>query len=186
MDASDCNFDEYIDDYQKQRHILASKLGDDRDSNSSHINSNKSKHRKHKKLAGMKPSPNCRLKTFTLTNEDFNNIGSATPIKLSTRHDNEVIVTRVTGENSLIAIATLSGKLVTLSVHLTNKKVQSYSAEDEIFNNNNNHQVNGIIDSDIPSEILRARLCSNKSDTLCEGSLSAETFVTGGNSFLKT
>lgn len=99
----------------------------------------KKQKRKNKKQSTIMstPSPltNSRLKTFTITDQELNNIGTATPMKPKVLHDNEVICTTQTGENSFITICTLDGKLVTLSVHLLMKKQQTCSSENDIVSN---------------------------------------------------
>lgn len=168
MDTIDCNFDDYIDDYQKQRNLL----NIENDADRSKPGKTNKKVKKVKKAAGMKPSPvaNSRLKTFTITDQDFINIGSATPIKLNVLHDNEVIVTRQTGDFSLMAIVTLAGKMVSLSVHLLNKKPHTCSTEDEIFNGG--QAVNGEFEN---SGEFRGRMNSNRSETPSDVSLNIDT-----------
>lgn len=96
------------------------------------------KKRKSKKASAiLTPSPcstSNRLKTFTITDQELNNIGTATPIKLKVLHDNEVICTQQTGDSSFIAICTLAGNLVSLSVHILKRKKQAISSENEILN----------------------------------------------------
>lgn len=48
----------------------------------------------------------------------MNDIGKATPIKLKTLHENELICTYQVSPNSFVAICTLTGKLISLSVNL--------------------------------------------------------------------
>lgn len=97
------------------------------------------KKRKSKKASAiLTPSPassaSNRLKTFTITDQELNNIGTATPIKLKVMHDNEVICTQQTGDSSFITICTLAGNLVSLSVHMLTRKKQAISSENEILN----------------------------------------------------
>lgn len=149
MDAGDSNFDDYIDDYQKLHHVL--------NTNVLTVNGN-GKQKRSKAAPSISPSPsptpscNSRLKTFTITDKELNAIGTATPIKLKVLHDNEIICNHQTSENSFITICTLSGNLVTLSVHLLCKKQQ----------NDANH--NGETNCEV---FMRNRIASNKSDT-CE------------------
>ncbi len=103
------------------------------------IGVNKKQKRKTKKystaMSTISSSTNSRLKTFTITDQELNNIGTATPMKLKILHDNEVICSTQTGENSFITVCTLDGKLVTLSVHLLIKKQQTSSTKNDIINN---------------------------------------------------
>jgi len=90
------------------------------------------------------PASNCsRLKTFTITDQELNNIGTATPIKLKVLHDNEVICAHQTSESSFITICTLAGNLVTLSIHLLARKKQAVSSENVILNNADRNLENG-------------------------------------------
>jgi hypothetical protein len=83
------------------------------------------------------PSPfstgNIRLKTFKITDQELNAIGTATPIKVKVLHDNEVVCTHQTSENSFITICTLTGKLVTLSIHLLQPVVSTSNVNSNII-----------------------------------------------------
>lgn len=167
MDSTDPNFDDHIDDYQKH-HNASNTLGPQS------LLKNGQKKRKNKPPTITTPSPfsNNRLKTFTITDQELNNIGTATPIKVKVLHDNEVICTHQTSENNFITICTLSGNLVSLSVHLLNKKQFCNSTENEIFNNAEANEVQ--IEA-------RNRVSSHKSDTLSEMSFNIESQLDQNN-----
>lgn len=170
MDSMNSNFDDYVDDYQKRYNDLNS-FG----SQANHLQiSNKRKNKRKKSSAVMTPSPanNNRLKTFTITDQELNNIGTATPIKLKVLHENEVICTHQTNENNFIAICTLSGNLVTLSIHLLTKKQDTISIENEILNNAEQLIVNNNGQNE-----ARDRFPSNKSEALSEMSLNMSESV---------
>lgn len=178
MDSSDINFDDYIDDYKKRHNVLNSMLTPD-SNNLKNIKKNKRKNKnKQGNSTKIKPSPgpNNRMKTFTITDEELNNIGTATPVKLKVLHDNEVICTHQTSENSFMTICTLNEKLVTLSVHLLTKKKWTGSTENEIFQNvifQNAEQL--MVNENAINQIeTRGRITSNKSDTLSELSFNVD------------
>jgi len=58
------------------------------------------------------------VKTFKITDQELNAIGTATPIKLKILHDNEVICTHQMGETTFVIICMLTGKLVTLRIQI--------------------------------------------------------------------
>lgn len=65
-----------------------------------------------------KTQTSMKIKAFKITDQDMNDIGKPTPIKLKTIHENEIISSYQVSKNSFISICTLTGKLVVLSVHL--------------------------------------------------------------------
>ena len=124
MDSDDANFNDNINDYQRQYTVVKDCLNGLRGSRQSptYIKSNSSS-----------PLPSCasnKLKTFKITDQELNAVGTATPIRLKVLHDNEVICSHQTNESSFITICTLAGKLVTLSVHVLpsqlSKDLESY------------------------------------------------------------
>jgi len=143
MDSSDCNYTDYINDYQKhhnQKH----------NANLTNPQSKQNGTVTHLPVSiqnSRSPSPfstSNRLKTFKITDRELNAIGTATPIKVKVLHDNEVVCTHQTSENSFITICTLTGKLVTLSVHLLPAQVNQNN--DEAFlSNGESSTANGAI-----------------------------------------
>lgn len=125
MNSTDCNFNDHINDYQKKHNHLSSSNG------LLNINSNNNSR-------SPTPTPNgtCKLKTFKITDQELNAIGTAMPIKLKVLHANEVICTHQTGENSFITICTLKGKLVTLSVHILCNNNEEKTIDSKSDNNN--------------------------------------------------
>ena len=66
----------------------------------------------------------------------MNDIGKPTPIRLKTTHENEVVCTYQMSLNSFVAICTLSGKLISLSVHLLQNSLNG-NASDNLSNSGN-------------------------------------------------
>lgn len=175
MEPSNANFDDNIDDYQKKNNSLGIKDG----------SLNVHKKRKSKKASAiLTPSPSStsnRLKTFTITDQELNNIGTATPIKLKVLHDNEVICTQQTGDSSFIAICTLAGNLVSLSVHILKRKKQTISSENEILNK----QEMISLENGYSTDEARDRFPSNQSDTLSDSQQSLDQ-IYGSNNHLNS
>lgn len=176
MEPSDSNFDDNIDDYQKRNNHLGIKDG----------HPNVHKKRKSKKASAIlntpSPASSCnRLKTFTITDQELNNIGTATPIKLKVLHDNEVICAQQTSDSSFIAICTLAGNLVTLSVHLLKRKKQAISSENEIIIK----QEMMSLENGYSTDEARDRFPSNKSDTLSDSEKSLDQ-IYGSNNHLNS
>jgi hypothetical protein len=138
MNSSDCNFNDHIDDYQKKHSASLNNLLNTNNCNSN-LNGNNNLSRKNSSRNS--PTSNggtSRIKSFKITDQELNAIGTATPIKLKLLHANEVICTHQTGENSFITICTLDGRLVSLSVHiLVNNNVEN--------NKEKSDNINGII-----------------------------------------
>jgi hypothetical protein len=116
MDSSDCNYSDYINDYQKH-HSLNYKTNSNGTNSlmTSHLKQNGSQSQLPVSIQNSRsPSPfsnsSNRLKTFKITDQELNAIGTATPIKVKVLHDNEVVCTHQTSENSFITICTLTGK----------------------------------------------------------------------------
>jgi len=143
MDSSDCNYSDYINDYQKH-HSLNHKINGGNLVNS-HANGKQNGSQSQLPVSiqnSRSPSPfsnsSNRLKTFKITDQELNAIGTATPIKVKVLHDNEVVCTHQTSENSFITICTLTGKLVTLSVHLLPIQQQSSNSDETNTESPNN------------------------------------------------
>ena len=127
MDSSDCNYSDYINDYQKHHSLNHKSNGSNATSNSTFVASYNNNNNNNKQNGGgggssqlpvsiqnsRSPSPfsnsGNRLKTFKITDQELNAIGTATPIKVKVLHDNEVVCTHQTSENSFITICTLTG-----------------------------------------------------------------------------
>ncbi|CAF0709971.1 unnamed protein product [Brachionus calyciflorus] len=110
MDSSDMNFTDHINDYQKLHSVT----------NNGTLSPpiQKPTFQKIPNDTQSTNSSSTRLKTFKITDQELNAIGTATPIKFKVLHDNEIICTHQVSEHSFITICTLTGKLVTLCVHL--------------------------------------------------------------------
>ena len=124
MDTSDTNFSDYINDYQKQ-HSLGGSTGGGNSNSSGAVRKLSSRG----SPTGAQQNGSCKLKTFKITDQELNAAGTATPIRVKFLHDNEVICTNETGESSFIAICTLTGKLVTLRVHIKQNNLTISSAD---------------------------------------------------------
>ena len=68
----------------------------------------------------------------------MNDIGKPTPIKLKTMRENELVCAYQMSANCFVAICTLSGKLVSLSVHLLQN---SFNGTDNNLSNSGNGSV---------------------------------------------
>lgn len=114
MEATDDNFTDYINDYQKKCNAscaINASASSNGISKSGKVNGVGNVQRQISNSSG-------RFKSFKITDQELNAIGMATPIKLKVLHDNEIICTYQLNEQSFITICTLTGKLITLSVHL--------------------------------------------------------------------
>ncbi len=132
MQSNDQNYSDYINDYQKKHNNINNINGNQNGDNN--LN-NSEGNRKNKQRSPESVSSNSRFKSFKITDQELNAIGMATPIKLKVLHDNEIICTYQLNENSFITICTLTGKLVTLSVHILPLNSQyshnQYTSEEE-------------------------------------------------------
>ncbi len=164
MNSSDCHFNDHINDYQKTHcnftnssNFLASSNSNLNNNGLSRANSSRNSPSSNSSGSTTAPSASannlnsgsCRLKTFRITDQELNAIGTATPIKLKLLHANEVICTHQTNENSFITICTLNGKLVTLSVHIlcnnNNQNDETSGATSDLTSNEFYTQINKYI-----------------------------------------
>ena len=136
MEASDLNFNDHVNDYQKKFH------------NNNNNNNTCSNGACNTQQPPSSTNGRARFKAFKITDQELNAIGTATPIKLKVLHDNEIICTYQLSESSFVTICTLTGKLITLSVHILpcqytchndeEAVVESRAAENGNSNKNNN------------------------------------------------
>jgi hypothetical protein len=141
MNPSDANFSEYIHDYQLQHGSLFNTMASNSNEEQENFEKSSSGSRKGSSSDSRQSPPASasvasRLKTFKITDQELNAIGTATPIRLKVPHDNEVVCTHQTSESSFITICTLKGRLVTISVHLMNKSDAKELAQFECSNTN--------------------------------------------------
>jgi influenza virus NS1A-binding protein len=111
MESSNSNFNDYVNDYQKQHLVNGNlhTLHNHNSINNGHSQSNVANQRR--------TSPIGNVRTFKITDEELNSIGHANPIRVKTLHDNEIVCSHQTGENSFMNICTLNGKLVAINAH---------------------------------------------------------------------
>jgi hypothetical protein len=141
MDSADANFNDHINDYQKRyqnnnnnNNPFGSCSNGLCGSGSSAVNSKQSSSGGSSRAA--------RFKSFKITDQELNAIGTATPIKLKVLHDNEIICTYQLSESTFVTICTLTGKLITLSVHILPGGGSNEEDADHV-NGNGKHELLG-------------------------------------------
>jgi hypothetical protein len=113
MDSGDSNFNDHIHDYQKRCHS-----NHNNNNNNNGLSAANCSNCTQDGATNGKQNRAARFKSFKITDQELNAIGTATPIKLKVLHDNEIICTYQLSEGTFVTICTLTGKLVTLSVHI--------------------------------------------------------------------
>jgi hypothetical protein len=134
MDSGDSNFTDHINDYQKrcQSNNNNNVFGAGTNCSNCSNDGNSSTTTTTSSTNG-KPnaSRTARFKSFKITDQELNAIGTATPIKLKVLHDNEIICTYQLSESTFVTICTLTGKLITLSVHILPNNGNNSNGDEE-------------------------------------------------------
>jgi len=155
MESSNTNFNDYVNDYQKQ-HLFNG------NSNASHTHNSINNGHNQSNAANHPPrrtSPTGNVRTFKITDEELNSIGHANPIRVKTLHDNEIVCSHQTGENSFMNICTLNGKLVAINAHFCMVKNDSKTDADS-----NTQTIGVAVDQEVSQEVKKRTEIQSESD----------------------